>query len=98
MLANALLAATLVMVAILFGLMDVCAYLRPHRWALVHVYGTVIGASAAVALRQPDGALLPRQPAVLLEGHGPKAGPRREATAQPLDDRAGTLRPTGGVR
>jgi len=49
-LANALLAATLVMVAILFGLMDVCAYLRPHRWALVHVYGTVIGASAAVLL------------------------------------------------
>jgi hypothetical protein len=48
MLANALLAATLVMVAILFELMDVCAYLRPHRWALVHVYGTVIGASAAV--------------------------------------------------
>lgn len=48
MLANALLAATLVLVAILFGLMDVCAYLRPHRWALVHVYGTVIAASAAV--------------------------------------------------
>jgi hypothetical protein len=48
MLANALLAATLVLVAILFGLMDVCAYLRPHRWALIHVYGVVIGASAAV--------------------------------------------------
>ena len=48
MLANALLAATLVMVAILFGLMDVCLYLRPHRWVLIHTYGTVIAASAAV--------------------------------------------------
>jgi len=48
MLANALLAATLVMVAMLFGLMDVCAYLRPYRWALLRVYGPTIAASAAV--------------------------------------------------
>jgi len=48
MLANALLAATLVMVAIVFGLMDVCVYLRPHRWVLWHQYGVAIGACAAV--------------------------------------------------
>jgi hypothetical protein len=47
-LANALLAATLVMVAILFGLMDVCVYLRPHRWVLVHDYGLAIGGFAGV--------------------------------------------------
>ena len=48
MLANALLAATLVMVAIVFGLMDVCAYLRPHRWALLHQYGLAMGACAGI--------------------------------------------------
>jgi hypothetical protein len=47
-LANALLASTLVMVAVLFGLMDVCAYLRPHRWVLLHQYGLAIGTFAAV--------------------------------------------------
>ena len=48
MLANALLAATLVMVAILFGLMDVCLYLRPHRWVLLREYGLVMGTFAGI--------------------------------------------------
>jgi hypothetical protein len=41
-LANALLAATLVMVGILFALMDRCAVLQPYRWALLHRYGWTI--------------------------------------------------------
>jgi hypothetical protein len=47
-LGNTLLAATLVMVAILFGLMDVCVYLRPHRAVLLRDYGPVIAGAAAV--------------------------------------------------
>jgi len=48
MLANALLAATLVMVAILFGLMDACLYLRPHRWVLLHEYGVAMAAFVGI--------------------------------------------------
>lgn len=48
MLANALLAATLVMVAILFGLMDVCRFLQPYRWVLLHRYGWAIGGYTVV--------------------------------------------------
>ena len=39
MLANALLAATLIMVALLFALLSACHYLQPYRWALLHEYG-----------------------------------------------------------
>jgi hypothetical protein len=44
MVANALLAATLVMAAILFGPMDVGAYLGLHRRALLHQYGLAMEA------------------------------------------------------
>ncbi len=43
MLANALLAATLVMVATLFTVMDTCRCLQPYRWVLLHRHGCVIG-------------------------------------------------------
>ncbi len=42
MLANALLAATLLMVALLFALRDACSFLQPYRWLLLHAYGASI--------------------------------------------------------
>ncbi len=48
MLANALLAATLIMVALVFALLNACPYLRPYRWALLRAYSSPILLSAAV--------------------------------------------------
>jgi UPF0716 family protein affecting phage T7 exclusion len=48
MIANALLAATAVVLATMFWLMQACAFLVPYRDLLLHEYGAAIGLSAAV--------------------------------------------------
>jgi hypothetical protein len=49
MIANALLATTVISLAALFWLMQTCRFLIPYRAALVHVYGPALGLWAAVA-------------------------------------------------
>jgi hypothetical protein len=46
--ANALLAATAVMLALVFWLMQACAFLIPYRAALIHDYGVIVAAAAAI--------------------------------------------------
>jgi hypothetical protein len=48
MLPNALLAATLIMVALLFALLSACDYLQPYRWLLLRAYGASILVFAVV--------------------------------------------------
>ncbi len=48
MIGNALLGATVVCVAIVFWLMQLCSFLIPYRVVLFHAYASTLGAWAAV--------------------------------------------------
>jgi len=49
MIANAVLASTVISLAMLFGLMQTCTFLVPYRAVLWHAYGPTLAAWAGVA-------------------------------------------------
>jgi hypothetical protein len=48
MIANALLAATVICLALLFGLMQACPFLSPYRTVLLHAYGATLAVWAGL--------------------------------------------------
>jgi len=48
MIANAFLAATVICLTVLFGLMQSCTFLIPYRTALLHAYGLTLAAWGGV--------------------------------------------------
>ena len=72
MIGNALLAATVLCLAALFWLMQVCAFLIPYRTVLLHVYGPTLACWAAVVFLNVFAAFYALSRAVFLKETGQK--------------------------
>ena len=72
MIANALLAATVISLAALFGLMQTCTFLIPYRAALFHTYGPTLALWAGVAFVNIFAACYALSRAVFLKDTGQK--------------------------
>ena len=72
MIANAFLAATVICLAALFWLMQVCTFLIPYRAVLLHTYGPTLAGWAAVAFLNVFAACYALSRAVFLKDTGQK--------------------------
>ncbi len=72
MIANALLATTVICLAALFWLMQACAFLIPYRRVLWHAYGPTFGLWASMAFVNVFAACYALSRAVFLKDTGQK--------------------------
>jgi hypothetical protein len=72
MLANALLGASVLMLALLMGLLQVCAFLSPYRAELLRYHGWTIGLYAAALFFNLTGGLYWLNRALFLKDTGRK--------------------------